>query len=188
MNEYQDLIMSICKQSYQPLQDASLKGSEQYRSYLIDCATLDDFSQINICDDVKHKPMFDELIRFKCPVLYWFEIVPPASTQKIIAAINIYMRKGGSKKVPAIRKVPFHGTSVLYVGKVMQGFSKRVITHLGFYDKKRTQGLQLYHWSTEIKLTLNLHVYTFKNELAPMMGVLERGMANKLKPLLGKHK
>lgn len=188
MDEYQNLIMSICESSIKPLQEASLKGSEEYRTYIIDCSTLEDFNEINICDDPLYKPMFDELLSFNCPVLYWFEIVQPTSTEKILKAINSYKRKANKKAIPAIRQKPYHGTTVLYVGKVIRGFSGRIVTHLGYYKVTRTQGLQLFHWSTKIQLTLMLHVYTFKNELAPLMGVIETSMANKLRPLLGKHK
>jgi hypothetical protein len=188
MTEQQNLIMAICEESYKPLQEASLKGSEDYRSYLIDCATLEDFNEIDVCEDIKHKPMFDELLSFKCPVLYWFEIVNPELNEKIIKAINKYKRRGVRKATPAMRKTPNLDTNVLYVGKVKKGFTGRVITHLGYYKVPRTQGLQLYHWSTGIELKLKLHVYTFKPELAPLMTVIERGIAEKLRPLLGSHK
>ena len=188
MTKFDSEIMAVCEKSYKPLQEASLNGPEEYRSYIIDCATLEDFRDLSIYEADKYKPMFDELNKFKCPVLYWFEIIQPASTEVILKAIKSYKRRGVSKAIPAIRKAPFHGTNILYVGKVIRGFSGRVNTHLGYYKVSRTQGLQLYHWSTEIKLSLKLHVYTFKPELGPMMEVLERGMADKLKPLLGKHK
>ena len=188
MIEQQNLIKSICEASYKPLQEASLKGSEQYRCYPIDCATLEDFREISIYEDAKHKAMFDELNSFKCPVLYWFEIIEPSSTEIILKAINRCKHTAGRKAIPAILKSPYHGTNVLYVGKVIRGFSGRVVTHLGFYKVPRTQGLQLFYWSIPIKLKLQLHLYTFKPELGPIMGVLETGMARKLKPLLGKHK
>jgi hypothetical protein len=188
MTENQDLIKKICAKSYKPLQEASLTGSEQYRSYTIDCDALEELDDVNIYVDERYKPMLDELVSFACPIVYWFEIVSPVSTEAIVKALLKYKRRAIRKAIPAIRKSPNHGTNVLYVGKVMKGFAGRVVTHLGYYKVPRTQGLQLFHWSKELQLTLKLHVYTFKKELAPMMIVIERGVADDLKPLLGKHR
>ncbi|OIQ73665.1 hypothetical protein GALL_446940 [mine drainage metagenome] len=188
MTENQDLIKKICEKSYKPLQEASIAGSEQYRSYTIDCDKLEDFDDVNIYIDKQYKEMFDELISFACPIVYWFEIISPVSTEAIVKAISKYKGRTIRKAIPAIHKNPNHGTTVLYVGKVMKGFAGRVVTHLGYYKVTRTQGLQLFHWSKELKLILKLHVYSFKKELAPMMIVIERGVADELKPLLGKHR
>lgn len=185
--EHQDFIKNICKVSAKPLNDGALTGSDHYRSFLIDCEKLSDFDEINIYEDAIQKLMFDELLKFKCPILYWFEIISPTSNKQILDALIVYKNKEGRKSIPAIRKSPPLDTNVLYVGKVVKGFSGRVVTHLGYYKVSRTQGLQLFHWALPIKLKLRLHMHAFKPEMGRLMAVIERAMAEKLRPLLGKH-
>jgi hypothetical protein len=187
MTEDQNLIKTICEASYKPIKEASIQGSELYRSYTIDCSVLELFTNKIICSDARYKPMFDELSSFKCPILYWFEIVSSTSTEAIIKSIVKYNRGMVLQKVPAMRSKLYHGTTILYVGKVVNNFHLRVLNHFG-YSSRKTQGLQLHHWSKGMNLILQLHVYTFKTELAPLMTVIERGVADRLKPLLGQHK
>jgi hypothetical protein len=180
-------IKEISREAFVPLYLVSKNGTKKMKEFHINCSELDDFNFIDIRDSEKYKEMFSELNEINGPCLYFFEITSGNLNIDIIEKIKNYSKTQNSKTIPAIKKkIP--NSNILYVGKVKGNFWGRLIQHLGYYKVNRTQGLQLFYWAKEIDLSLKLTVMEFEDEMVDFMEVLERGLAKRLDPILGKHK
>ncbi len=123
------------------------------------------------------------------PCVYCFEIVSP-DTETILGAYrNFKANKDFEHRArPALKKKPTVNTQTLYVGKVLKDIGGRMVVHFGYYDVGSTAGLQLVCWANEAKLKLHLHIYAFKPEMHDFVAPLEFHLAQKLHPLIGKHR
>jgi hypothetical protein len=180
-------IKTVCHQAARPLLAVGSSEITPVYSFTIDCNDIGDFTNNDIRDSDRYRQRFEDLKSMNCPVLYWFEIVSLTPTTNILDAFDNYKQNINERALPALRKQPFNGTNILYVGKVKTKFWGRMVDHFGFTKNKQTQGLQLWHWTTGLNLELKVHAYRFNDDMANYMTVLEKGMANKLRPLLGKH-
>jgi len=181
-------IKQICEKAAKPLSEVSIKGVKSYRTFDIDCQTLEEYDSKSIETAEKFKELFSQLKTVTGPVLYWFEIVSSIDNQLIINELDKYRNSEDCKAVPALKSNLDFNTKALYVGKVKQLFRGRLIQHLGYQKGNKTQGLQLYYWTKSLPLKFKLHVYEFDNDIAELMSIVENAMAKELKPLIGKHK
>ena len=122
------------------------------------------------------------------PCLYFFEIIAP-DTETIL---NKYKEFRGDETLKhrasaALKKVPPLDTSILYVGKVKDDIGGRMVVHFAYYHVGATAGLQLASWANDINLRLNLHVYSFDENMHDFVSPLEQSFARSLTPLIGKH-
>lgn len=140
-------------------------------------------------------PIFKKLNEIKenhC--LYWFELENEELANKLSIELNSY-RLNGIKKVPASNKNK--NSKVLYVGIRQGGYTKhnnltnitgRICQHLGYYKEASTQGLQLYEYSRNKGYKITIKVVEFKRfKHAKYLNIIEKLVAQKLKPLCGSH-
>lgn len=163
----------------------------------IDCSK---FETPNFKSDQKNFiDIITQLNVFKKPCLYWFEADDRAAAKHFISSLDAF-RAGQEldthrRIVPTVNMNLRSGvdTQVLYVGKRNGGYRKkdglsniagRINIHLGYYKVGTTQGLQLAHWS---KHKINLNVLELPDHAAEYLPVLEKLLAQKLKPLCGRH-
>lgn len=180
-------IKEISANAFVPLLNVSKNGAKRTKEFYINCHELEDYNHIDITYSEKHKSMFSELKEMAGPCLYYFEVTSNNLTSDIINKIKEYSSTENSKSIPAIKRT-IPESRILYVGKVKRHFWGRLIQHLGYYKVNRTQGLQLFYWSKELKLNIKLTVLEFEPEMINLMEVLENELAKRLKPILGKHK
>ena len=181
-------IIEICFSAAQPLLNVYNQGIKSSYSFEIDMGNVEDYNHVDIRYAKNYESLFQDLMKIKGPVLYWFEWVSEHSSHEILDAFECYKDSPECKAIPALKSKPEYGTKVLYVGKVKAQFWGRFITHLGFYKTNKTQGVQLFYWAKPLGLQLSVHVFEFDNDMADLMTIVEFEMAKKLKPLLGKHK
>jgi hypothetical protein len=170
------------------LQQIRENGVKREMRFEINCADLEDFNYSDIRNSDKFKPIFDQLANATGPSLYWFEITCDSDTKQVIECLKRYKLSEKAKATPALRTKINYDSKVLYVGKVKGLFWGRLIQHLGFFKVNATQGLQLYYWTKNIPLKLNLNVLEFDYNMADIMPVIEYAFAKRLSPLIGKHK
>ena len=135
------------------------------------------------------------------PFIYWFEFKSKNSKDEILNEIKDYSklmyneRKQGREKselkyykTPAIKKTTYD-SNILYVGKVNRDFIGRLQPHLGYYiTSPNTSGLQLCHWAVKLDLNITINYIKLPKELVGFTGLLERKLANEIKPIIGKHR
>lgn len=143
--------------------------------------------------------MFSELDAKQESCLYWFELDDNTCCNSIIEKLNIarsLLREQGN-----IRIVPVMNnnseSNVLYVGIRRRGWTEkwklsnisgRIIQHLGYYHVGTTQGLQLAYWAADSDLQIKLNVVEFEQDFPNQyLEALEKIMAERLRPLCGKH-
>lgn len=149
-------------------------------TYDLDCTdlpyTLDEFNSGSTF-------ITDIAVFYESPAVYWFDIESDHKSQDLYD----YIAKQPKGRFPAFKKPPFKCTSrTLYVGKAKDNLAGRLRMHLGF--EKTGQGLQLCHWPHKKGLKLKLNVIYLPIELQPLASVFELKVAQKLNPILGKHK
>ncbi len=154
-----------------------------------DCSELENF--LNGGRDItkepsKYKEYLERLDEIGVPAIYWFEIVSDTDCGEILRIFEEYKKKK-QRTTPALNSNK--NSKILYVGKVKNSLSGRLIQHLGYHEKPTDQGLQLFHWTRELsnKLELKLHVIKIDNEMAFLIPALETYFADELKPLIGMH-
>jgi hypothetical protein len=200
MKTMNDLIRKRSKKYRDAFAGVEEQGAKEY-SCEIDCANLRDFVKENITESSEYKEIFDALKEMTGPCVYYFEILAGPSQDDIIERFNVC-----KENKPALKKNPKdrNNSKILYVGKV-EGFNPeisaiagRLIMHLGFHTNKnggspersKVHGLYLFDWAKEIKLKLKFHVFEFEFEedTKGLVGIIEKDLANELKPLIGKHR
>ena len=184
----QNFIKEVVSNLINSLEVIESKGIKNDYSFKIDCESLEDYNYIDIRDSLEFKNIFENLNTLnKSPVLYWFEIISSTPRGLIRKQITEYSENKISKTTPSLKKSFDINSNCLYVGKVKKGISGRIIQHLGYYKVRRTQGLQLFHWTKGLDLKLKVHLYEFENEIADIVSIFEIEMAKLKKPITGKH-
>lgn len=182
----QDVIKEISRLSSVPLLRVSRSGPSKIMDFTIKCGELEDYNFADIRYSQKYQQLFAELAEMDGPCLYYFEVVSAHLTPDIINRIRSYALSDTAKTVPSMRKrIP--NSSILYVGKVKKNLWGRMIQHLGFYNVRKTQGLQLFHWAKDLNLDVKITVMEFENGMKELMPVLENALAKRLRPILGRH-
>lgn len=170
--------------------------SKKNLQFNIDCSKLNN-KFIN--EDIRHseefKAIFDKLIEIQnCPCLYIFEIESDTTTNEIIERLKNF-GANTEKVIPKLKKIIPENSKTLYVGKVNKMLWGRLITHLGYHTLKNkgnrktsiNHGLQLHYWAKELSLQLKFIVIPFEEDMKDILPVLEKKLANNLKPIIGKH-
>jgi len=125
--------------------------------------------------------------------LYWFEAKTDDDAHNIVEQLNQFrLRKEvHNRAVPA--KNNCKNSNIIYVGKRNAGIRQRdhltniagrIATHFGYYKVNSTQGLQLAYWTNGV---LTLNVMVLPDEASEYLLILEKLLAQKLKPLCGRH-
>lgn len=127
--------------------------------------------------------------------LYWFELENEELANNLNLELNEYRFKN-LKTVPPINNKN-KNSKVFYVGIRQGGFTKynnltnitgRICQHLGYYNKFTTPGLQLFEYARNNNYTITIKVVEFKKFKHPKyLNIIEKLVAQKLKPLCGKH-
>ena len=143
----------------------------------------------SVWNDLGHK--FEKI---SSPVLYWFKILSNTDPNNIYRKIKQFRDNqvpGSSfRSVPALKPLMQVGNShILYVGCCgSTTFVSRMFWHFGYYHVGRTQGLQLCHWAQPLAMEIEINAITFPKEAKDLIYVYEKYFAQKLKPIIGKHK
>lgn len=149
---------------------------------------------ITTCDE--HKEVFNALKAIKSPVLYWFEFKPIKGLCPKIREVFVEYKNlvKGNYKHPKYRNTSSfkknfnHNSKTLYVGKVETYFWGRIVTHLGYAKNKKTAGMQLYQWYKVKKFgNITLKYIVFENEMKYLVPALEKELAQKLEPIIGRY-
>lgn len=171
-------------------------GPKSINEFKIDCSKLSvDYLTEDIRYSKEFKDVFEKLEGMKDnPCLYIFEIESEISTDSILESIKSFA-EGAEKRIPAIKsKVP-ENSKTLYVGKSNNHTWGRLITHMGFHTNKNkgnpvasvNHGLQLACWARNISLKLKYTVIEFEPGMKNLLPVLEKRIAHKLQPIIGRH-
>lgn len=154
----------------------------------------------NVIPEMRY--FFKELDKIKHHALYYFELKDVKKANELNALIDAYRkpvkeRKDGYRVVPASNTYNNSNSKVLYLGvrrgNPTQADGKltnlvgRINQHLGYYENVSTQGLQLYHYAKGKDFKITLNVYEFKDLDKNYLNVIEKIMAEKLKPHCGRH-
>ena len=182
-----DEIENVTNNLIKALDNFKCNGAKEYFVHDFDCSFFQNWNLTDIRDSAEHKVVFEKLGSITGPVVYWFEIVSDISAEDVRKFISDYKYSEDAKSVPALKTKYSKDSKILYVGKVKRKFWGRVIQHLGYYQVKRTQGLQLYHWAKDIGLKVRLHAFEFEQEMEDLVSIIERKMARNLNPITGKH-
>lgn len=184
--EYSKIIQEIAQIEITAMLRVSQQGCKKVLTFQIDCSDLKDYNFIDIRKSSEFEALFEDLAKLTGPVLYIVDVISDTQSQDILESIAAYSKTLNSKAIPAINESN-QNSKTLYVGKVTKNFWGRVIQHLGFYKVSKTQGLQLYHWAKPLKLKLLFTAIQFENDTSAIISVYERKLADRLKPILGKH-
>jgi hypothetical protein len=148
-------------------------------------------------------PKFDYLFRpldkKNSDCLYWFELESNEKAVKLNNLLNEY-RQSNTKENADYRNIPATNknktSNVLYVGVRRGSKSKkprltnivgRINQHLGYYKNKNTQGLQLIHFAENCDFKLTLNVVEIISTNSIYLNIIEKKVADILKPLCGRH-
>ena len=181
------LIQKIESEQIEILNISLKNGSLDSYSHTIECDKLENYMNIDIRKSDKFKDLFLKLKSMKGPVIYTFKILSGNEHKEIREKLIAYKGTKDPRASSALRKYTVPGSSYLYVGKVKSNISGRIINHLGYSKNKDTSGLQLFHWTKELGLKLELSITEFIPEMADLMGVIELKVAQNYHPIIGKH-
>lgn len=123
------------------------------------------------------------------PCLYVFELHDKSNCNRVIEALKKVKSENISRTLPPFKtKIP--DSKYLYVGKVQKEVGGRLVTHLGYYQTIDNHGLQLAFWAKDMipSLLITVTVYRFEKEMTPYISSFEKILADKLNPIIGKHK
>lgn len=174
-----------------------VSGPKSIQEFKIDCSKLDGrFFREDIRYSIEFKEIFEKLEGIQDnPCLYIFEIESETSANVIIENLKNFGNQT-EKVIPKLKsKIP-ENSRTLYVGKVNSIVWGRLITHLGFHTHKNNgnpkasinHGLQLHFWAKELSLQIKYTVIEFEHNMKDILPVLEKQLANKINPIIGKHK
>ena len=193
----EEILKSEAKVLNTALTNYLTSGPKSIQKFTIDCLKLDErFFREDIRHSIEFKEMFQQLEKTKDnPCLYVFEIESEISTNIIIENLKNFGNQT-EKVIPKLKtKIP-ENSKTLYVGKANSLVWGRLITHLGFHTHKNkgnprasiNHGLQLHFWAKELSLQLKYTVIEFENDMKDVLPILEKQLASKLNPIIGKHK
>jgi len=173
-----------------------LESKCDYYIFQLDCSSIPSFKDFNFDKrGTGHlENFFKSLDKIHGPALYWFECEDISCAMKAKTLIAEFKSRKSEhlRTVPALNKNV--DSQVLYVGVRRGGVRKRdgftnigarMFQHLGYYSKGSTQGLQLVHWTSDLKL--KVHILALNSAAKPFLNVLEKLYAIELNPLVGKH-
>jgi hypothetical protein len=168
----------------------AIHGVKQFYSFSIDCDKLNPryANEINITKEGDYVEMFNQLQEFEeFPALYLFEIDSSIDYNNIMATIEETIQST-NLHFPANNK-NLQNSGILYIGKVKSCAWGRLIQHLGYHKNKNSHGLQIDFWAKKITQPLHLKftVMFFEKEAANYVEILETALAEKFKPIIGKH-
>lgn len=129
--------------------------------------------------------------------LYWFELESNEKAKELNNLLNEY-RLSNIKNNANFRNIPAtnknENSNVLYVGvrrkskaPKLTNIVGRINQHFGYYKNKNTQGLQLIHFAGKLDFKLTLNVVEIVSSNSIYLNIIEKKVANKLKPLCGRH-
>jgi len=189
-----EILNTFVEDAIQKLETAQLNLiNNEVKSISINKEYFDNkFMKVNITDATED---FIRLKNIKNPVLYWYELNYSENNitirEKYIAYRNL--TKNSNNKVEyrntsSLKTKPNYNTKTLYVGKVETSFWGRLVTHLGYSISEKTAGLQLFHWyNPALYGDITLNFIEFDEDMKHLIIVLEKQLAKKLKPLIGRY-
>lgn len=136
---------------------------------------------------------FKLLVKKNKPILYWFELYDSTKSIELRSQYEKYRAhtKNGSieyRNTSSYKTKPDYNSNILYVGKVEKAFLGRLVTHLGYNSSKKTAGMQLYHWYNPLLYgNIKLNYIEFDNDMKHLIVILEKQLAKKMKPLIGRY-
>lgn len=144
-------------------------------------------------DPIFQSIIFTKLNGINKHCLYWFELENEEKAATFVNLLNDYRKIEGCKTVPPANKN--RNSKVLYLGVRQGGAGKNGLTniegrmnqHLGYYKIAKTQGLQLYEYAKGKDFNIVIKVIAFEGIETDCLNVIEKRLANKMKPLSGKH-
>lgn len=181
-----DILKEFAKREIKTLDSILKNGFKRKEVFSLDCSDLIDYQSSDIRKSERFKTLFEIAAEMNGPVLYIFEVLSKHDSSEIVEAIRGYKSLPSAKATPAIKK-KYPNSRVLYVGKVKKNFWGRLIQHLGYYDAKTTQGLQLHYWAPQLNLKLQLTAIEFEKESEEMLALIEKDFAHHLQPIAGWH-
>ncbi|WP_343486105.1 hypothetical protein [Allomuricauda sp. d1] len=185
----QKIIQEYSETLIEVLQDVSKNNSLIQKSYVFDCEWLSSLNPEKVRETDEHKT-YQELFRnLKGPVLYWFRIISDTSSSDIRQKLQEYksLNSLDKKATPSLRNSFNPSSKILYVGKVKRNFWSRVIQHIGIYENKQTQGLQLMHWTGGLDLRVELNAIEFDEGMSNLISIFEWKLSKIKKPIIGIH-
>ncbi len=186
---------TLLKQKLEELAGEIINEAETFSFNLIDLPEIADY-KISIRNDKVFGEILSNLDTKINNCIYWFEtenIDSCNNLQKLLDSQRENL-KLNTRAVPA--KNHNKNSNVLYVGIRRGGLTKkynmshlsgRIKTHLGYYNVGSTQGLQFAHWARNIDCKINLKVVQFEELPNEYLNTVEKILAYRLKPLIGKH-
>ncbi len=168
----------------------SQNGFKKKFSFEIDVKKLDSkySDKVDITKGGDFSAIFQEMIEYeKFPALYFFEINELIEKEEIVNLIK-KVNEELQLNIPAQNHTS-KNEGILYVGKVKSCAWGRLIQHLGYHKNRKSHGLQLDFWAKKVKTELKLKytVMFFEENIADDINILERILAKKLNPIIGKH-
>jgi hypothetical protein len=140
---------------------------------------------------VSISPIIEKIRSIDKPCIYWFDA---ENETKAIEMIKERLKFSFDYPIRSAPKPNSHKNSkCLYVGIRQGGMRKRdnfsniagrIVIHCGYYHVGSTQGLNLAYWAKE-KITLN--IIELPHEASIYLNIIEKMLAKKLKPVLGRH-
>ncbi len=197
VNTMEEILKNEVLQLHNALNNYLVLGPRNIEEFKIDCSFLDErYFNEDIRHSIEFKSIFEKLEKIQnSPCLYVFEVISENSTNEIITKLKNFGNQT-EKVIPKLKsKIP-QNSKILYVGKVNNMVWGRLITHLGFHTHKNNgiprvsinHGLQLFFWTKEIGLELKFTVIEFEQNMKDVLPFLEKRLADKLNPIIGKHK
>ena len=122
------------------------------------------------------------------PCLYVFELVNFSDRERVWKTFNELKNTQIDRTLPATVKNLKENTKILYVGKAERNVGGRIVTHMGYYQKKMNHGLQLAFWARKLEILINVHVFRFEPDMKPYLDSFEKLLAKELQPIIGLHK
>ncbi|QKJ63231.1 hypothetical protein [Flavobacterium sp. M31R6] len=185
----------LLKQKFEELACEIINEAETFSFNLSDLPEIADY-KISIRNDNVFGEILSNLDKKINNCIYWFE------TENNDSCNNLQKLLDGQRENLSLnaRTVPVKNrnkdSNVLYVGIRRGGLTKkynmshlsgRIKVHLGYYNVGSTQGLQFAHWARNIDCKINLKVVQFEELPNEYLNTVEKILAFKLKPLIGKH-
>jgi len=185
----------ILKSKFDKLAQEVINEAETFTFNLKDLPDLNNY-KTDIRKDLNFTQIFEILDKKSKNCIYWFEVESTNHCENLQVLLN----ENRESLLVNFRTVPVRNSNtnsnILYVGirrggrrqrDNLSNISGRIITHLGYYDKGSTQGLQLIHWAKDIDCKINLKVVEFEDLPNDYLNTIEKIIAFKLKPMCGKH-
>lgn len=142
------------------------------------------FSHIHQFDQVE-----GDINNFPC--IYVFELIKKSDCERLRQAYWLVDQVKIKRKLPIMNVDSSNDSNYLYVGKAEKtGVGRRLVTHLGYHQKPGNHGLQIAYWIKDLipAVKIRIHVFRFEKQFGPYVSSFEKIMAERLKPIMGKHR